>query len=240
MSSYRVGRRGGYCGRGGGGSRVYKGACSPSQVSGCFFIGKRPGELGFPPSAGGSGIPGEQGPPGEQGQVGEQGPPGDQGEVGEQGPQGEAGEQGPQGEPGPAGTTTLGAYGYIYNFTPQTVAIEDSVEFDSTGPVLGVTHAPGDDEIVVVAAGVYSVDFSVSGTEPNQFAIFVNGAPVASTVYGSGAGTQQNTGQSILILAAGDVITLVNHSSAAAVGLASLVGGTQPNVNASVKILKLA
>ncbi len=93
---------------------------------------------------------------------------------------------------------------------------------------------------MVTAAGVYAVTFSVSGVEPNQFALFVNGAPVTDTVYGSGAGTQQNTGQVILNLSAGDVLTLVNHSSAAAVILQTLAGGTQTNVNASLLIEKLA
>jgi hypothetical protein len=79
----------------------------------------------------------------------------------------------------------------------------------------------------------------VSGTESNQFAIFRNGAQVPGTVYGSGAGTQQNNGQVIFTIAAGDVLTLRNHSSAAAVGLATLVGGTQANVNASIVIKKL-
>ena len=83
--------------------------------------------------------------------------------------------------------------------------------------------------------------FSVTSFEPNQFAIFVNGA-LSSTpsIYGTGAGTQQNTGICILVLSAGDVLTLVNHSSAAAVTLQSLAGGTQPNVCASVLIIRLA
>ena len=79
----------------------------------------------------------------------------------------------------------------------------------------------------------------MSGVEPSQFALFLNGAPVAGTVYGSGAGTQQNNGQAIIAIAAGDVLTLRNHSSAAAVTLQTLAGGTQTNVNASIVITKL-
>jgi hypothetical protein len=58
-------------------------------------------------------------------------------------------------------------------------------------------------------------------------------------VFGSGAGTQQNNGQVILTLVAGDVLTLHNHTSAAAVTLQTLAGGTVANVNASVLIRKL-
>ena len=59
------------------------------------------------------------------------------------------------------------------------------------------------------------IAFLVSGVEPNQFGLFVDGTPAAGTVYGSGAGAQQNTGQAILVLGAGDVLTVMNHSSAA-------------------------
>jgi len=103
----------------------------------------------------------------------------------------------------------------------------------------GIVHTLGTSQIIVTIPGDYEVTFSVSGTEPNQFALFLNGSPVAGTVYGSGAGTQQNNGQAIIALAANDVLTLRNHSSAAAVGLASVIGGTQANVNASIVIKML-
>ncbi|WP_068648190.1 class I SAM-dependent methyltransferase [Paenibacillus antarcticus] len=61
---------------------------------------------------------------------------------------------------------------------------------------------------------------------------------ITGTIYGSGAGTQLNMGQALMYLAAGDVLTLRNHSSSAAVTLQTLAGGTHTNVNASV-ILKL-
>lgn len=156
------------------------------------------------------------------------------------GPIGITGATGATGSNGINGTGGILGYAYVYNFTPQTVAIEAPVGFDSNGFLLGVTHAPSSPSIVVTSAGIYIVTFSVSGTEPNQFALFINGAPDISTIYGSGAGTQLTTGQSIIKLQALDVITLVNHSSAAAVGLASVIGGTQANVNASVLIQRIA
>ncbi|MNV78336.1 hypothetical protein D3C71_1718200 [compost metagenome] len=76
--------------------------------------------------------------------------------------------------------------------------------------------------------------------EPNQFALFLNGTEAAGTVYGSGAGTQQTNGQAILALSSGDVLTLRNHSSAAAVTLQTLAGGTQANVNASIVLKQLS
>lgn len=147
----------------------------------------------------------------------------------------------------PAGTIVLtgasaasAGYAYIYNTDPAVIAKEAAINFSSNGPLVGITHAPGTDAINITNAGVYAVTFSVSGVEPNQFAIFVNGAPATDTVYGSGAGTQQNTGQAILTLSTGDVITLVNHTSTAGVTLQTLAGGAVVNVNASVLIQRLA
>ena len=112
--------------------------------------------------------------------------------------------------------------------------------FDSNGLLTaGITHAPGTAGVQFVNAGTYRVDFSVSGTEPGQFALFRNGALIPGTVYGSGAGTQQNTGQVIVTLGASDVLTLKNHSSSSAVSLQTLAGGTATNTNASLAIEKL-
>ena len=140
-------------------------------------------------------------------------------------------------EPIIGGVCGLCEYGYIYNLTPQVVPIEADVLFDSNGVMTpGIVHILGTSQIIVNVSGDYEVTFSVSGTEPNQFALFLNGTQVPGTVYGSGAGTQQNNGQAIFSIPAGGILTLRNHSSAAAVGLASVIGGTQANVNASIVI----
>ncbi len=176
---------------------------------------------------------GPAGPAGPRGLTGLTGGTGLTGPTGATGPAGGIGLTGPQ---GPARVIN---YGYIYNLPAQTVAIEAPVVFSSNGPLSGFTHLLGTSEITVTTAGVYLVDFSASGTEVNQFALSVNNVAVPQTTYGSGAGTQQNNGQAILNLAAGDVITLLNHSSAAAIGLPSVVGGTQANVNASIIVEQL-
>ena len=167
--------------------------------------------------------------------IGATGPAGATGATGATGPGGTGG-TGATGPPGPAGQPN---YGDIYNLTSRTVAVEAPISFDSNGPLSGFTHVAGSSSITVVSAGTYLVNFSVSGVEPNQFTLFVNGVPVPRTTYGSGAGTQQNNGQAMLVLAAKDVLTLVNHSSAAAVTLQTLAGGTQTNVNASLIIEQL-
>jgi hypothetical protein len=187
-----------------------------------------------------TGVTGSSGTTGSQGATGSTGPTGPQGTTGTDGATGSTGPTGQAGATGPTGSNGLSEYAYIYNLTAETVEIEAPVIFDSNGIMTsGFTHTLPSDEITFVNAGTYKVSFSVSGTEPNQMALFVNGVVVPGTVYGSGAGTQQNTGQAILAIGAGDALTVRNHSSAAAVGLASVVGGTQANANASVVIEKL-
>jgi hypothetical protein len=123
----------------------------------------------------------------------------------------------------------------------ETVPLEADVTFDSNGVLTpGITHALGAAGVTLTTAGTYEATFSVSGTEPSQMALFVNGTLVPGAVYGSGAGTQQNTGQAIFIAPAGAVLTVRNHTSSAAVGLATPIGGTQPSSNASVVVEKLA
>ena len=150
------------------------------------------------------------------------------------------GSTGATGATGATGSNGLAEYGYVYNESAQTVPIEADITFDSNGVMSsGITHAAGTSDIVLVNSGTYKVTFSTSGTEPSQMALFVNGAVVSGTIYGSGAGTQQNSGQVIFTIGAGDVLTLRNHSSSAAVGLQANAGGTRASANASVAIEKL-
>ncbi|HVE67970.1 MAG TPA: hypothetical protein VNB64_05250 [Solirubrobacteraceae bacterium] len=188
-------------------------------------------------AAGATGATGATGPTGDTGPTGPAGPDGDQGI---QGPAGTAGSDGAAGATGPEGTNGLAEYAYVYNLGAQTVPLESSVTLDSNGVMTsGIQHAVGSGDITLVNEGDYKVTFSVSGTEPNQMALFVNGVLVPGTIYGSGAGTQQNTGQAIVSVGAGDVLTIRNHTSSAAVTLATPIGGTQGSVNASISIEKV-
>ena len=198
-------------------------------------------------TTGAAGTPGVTGATGPGGPVGPSGPAGTTGATGADGPTGATGATGPTGgtgaagATGPAGPAAPAEFAYIYNLDPTTVAQEADVTFSNNGVIFGgIMHAPGTAQITGFSGGTYKVTFSVSGTEQNQFALFRNGALVPGTIYGSGAGTQQNTGQAIILLAAPDVLTVRNHTSTAAVGLAPLIGGTQASVNASVAIEKLA
>lgn len=163
------------------------------------------------------GVPGRRGPPG---------PAGATGATGARGPRGFAG--------------GISNYAYIYNLGAQNVALQQDITFDTNGPIsAGFIHTPASDAINIVNAGVYQVIFSVSSLESNQFALFLDGIEIPGTVYGSGAGVQQNTGIAIFEATAGSVLTLRNHTSAAGISLQTNAGGTETNVNASVTIIQL-
>jgi hypothetical protein len=215
-----------------------------------------PGPMGPAGPAGPSGptgtastVPGPTGPNGPTGAAsivpGPAGPTGPTGPAGPTGPTGAASiVPGPTGPTGPAGPTGpsggLSQYGYIYNTSAQTVAVATAVTFDTNAFLTGgIAHSAGLAPITFSAPGDYKVTFSISGVGPNQFTLFLNGVPLPGAIYGSGAGTQQNNGQVIVAIAAADVLTLQNYTSAAAVGLQTVAGGTQSNVNASVVIEKL-
>jgi hypothetical protein len=126
--------------------------------------------------------------------------------------------------------------------TNEVVEVEAAVTFSDNGiGTTSFTHVLGGTDINIVNAGTYKVTFSVSGAEPNQFALFVNGIVDPGSIYGSGAGTQQNSGQDVLHIGANDVLTLVNHTSASGVTLAAStpIGGTAATVNASILIVRL-
>lgn len=138
------------------------------------------------------------------------------------------------------GAQELLVYGYIFNTSTQVVALEADITFDSNGVLLGIAHLPGTSSIIFESAGNYSLWFVVTGVEPNQFTLFLNGAPISSSTYSLGVGTQANSGMVIITAAAGDNLTLRNHTSTAAVTLPQLIGGTQRNANATILIQKVS
>jgi hypothetical protein len=81
---------------------------------------------------------------------------------------------------------TLSQYAYVYNLAADTVLVEADVNFDTNGVLTsGITHVAGTAGITLANSGTYKVTFSLSDTEPNQMALFVNGALVLGTIYGS-------------------------------------------------------
>lgn len=191
-----------------------------------------------------NGINGLNGTNGLNGRNGTNGLNGTNGTNGLNGLNGANGTNGLNGINGTNGLNGQGGvldYAYIFNLGAISVAIDAPILFDNNGFMSGgFTHVASTGPIVIVNSGMFDVIFSISAAEPNQFALYINGTPVPYIIYGSGAGTQQNVGFGIFPAFTGDVIEVVNHSSAAAVTLASVIGGTQVNANAAIKIIRIA
>ncbi len=194
---------------------------------------------------GATGPQGATGPAGPQGVTGDPGPAGSQGATGATGPQGAVGDPGPAGPQGatgatgPAGPQALSAYAYIYNLPDQEVPLEEDVLFSSNGVIVGaISHTPGTAPIIIGSAGDYAVWFYISDGGTNQFTLFQNGAPVAGAIYGT-ASDAPNPGWIIITAAAGDILTLRNHTSFGNVPLMPN-GGEQISTNAAILVVKLS
>ena len=127
-----------------------------------------------------------------------------------------------------------------FNTDPQVVAVDGDVSFSNNGLGGAVTHPLSSPVMIMNTSGTFEIDFSVTAVEPNQFGIYVNSLPIASSVYGSGAGTQQNDGTTIVSLSVGDVVALRNPSTSSAITLQTLAGGTETNVNAAITFRRLS
>lgn len=160
--------------------------------------------------------------------------------IGPAGPVGPASDVvGPVG-PSPAGPSGLGGSIYLYKTGGQTLAPEAEITFSNlinSGPFLFV---PGESIITLLATGIYELTFSVTALQPNQFAVFLNGAPVPGSIYGMAARNSQNKGQVIFSAAIGSQVTIRNHSSVGFVTLLLPAGGIQNSIPASVVITKIA
>jgi hypothetical protein len=121
----------------------------------------------------------------------------------------------------------------------QTVEIGKAIIFNRNGISLNIDHQVGTSEIRIKQEGNYLVGYSISAVQSNQFALFVNSKVIPGSIYGSGAGTQQNIGQVIVKLSEGDIVTLVNYLSTKAIILENLSGGTGVNVGAAITFQKL-
>ena len=193
---------------------------------------------------------GETGPIGPQGPQGIQGPTGPAGPQGERGPQGLTGAQGPAGEAGPQGPQGIPggvlAYADFYALMPSdnadTVAPGTDVSFPQNGAILNTNIGRlTDDSFLLGAVGTYLVLFEVSVSEAGQLVLTLNGAELAYTVVGRGAGTTQIVGIALVsTTAANSTLTVRNPAgNVDALTVTPLAGGTSP-VSAHLVIIQLA
>lgn len=106
---------------------------------------------------------------------------------------------------------SLAAWGYVYQISTQTVAVGDSINFSSNGPLFGITHTPGDTHIEVSSAGIYNLTFAVytNRNNPQVWSVVVNSG-VRQMFNASG---QTFTGTTTLTLNANDRVTIRNSGT---------------------------
>ncbi len=131
-------------------------------------------------------------------------------------------------------------YAYIYNTDNQSIPVEGLIPFTTNGALLGVTHNAGTGQITIENDGTYAVWFMVNGMIANQFALFQNDIVVPGSIFGTASPSVNNTGMVMINAAAGDVLTVRNHTSSGPVVLNNAAGGTQATISASILILRAA
>ncbi|MBV4435809.1 collagen-like protein, partial [Clostridium tyrobutyricum] len=220
-----------------------QGVQGPAGTNGVDGIQGPAGPTGPAGAQGLAGAQGPQGPQGVQGPAGVDGPQGSVGPTGPQGIQGPTGLQGPQGPQGPAGAdgatgpaNGLNAYGYIYNLQDSMAIVNGDILFSNNGYLNGIAHTTGTAEISITQTGIYEINYIISTTinsNTASLAIAVNGFVQPSTQVIVLLGAGKTSGNAVLTLNAGDIITLRNTSTN------TIVLENTPNVNAQLVITKL-
>ncbi len=128
---------------------------------------------------------------------------------------------------------------YVYNTENQSIPAESPIPFSNNGVLMGIAHNTGSSTITVENSGTYAVWLIVNSQEASQFALFLNDTVIPESNCGAEPDSVNNSGMVIINAAAGDVLTVRNHTSQETVILDNTAGGTQQNVNASILILKI-
>ena len=106
-------------------------------------------------------------------------------------------------------------FGGTFSLGAAAVVGGADVIFTNNGPLSGVTHTAGTATVVVPVTGTYRVDYTVNYTAGvgAALAIAVNGTVDASTNRDLLTAIGSISGENLLPLTAGDVITLRNNSA---------------------------
>lgn len=149
---------------------------------------------------------------------------------------------------GPEGSPGSEEYAEFYALMPSdnaaTVAAGAPVEFPRNGPAMGPIARLTPADFLLPSIGTYSINFSVSVTEPGQLIIALDSGGVTAelpyTAYGRATGTSQISGDALVTTTvANSSIELRNpKGNTPALTITPSAGGTQPAV-ASIVIQRL-
>ena len=179
---------------------------------------------------------------GKDGKDGKDGSNGRHGRDGRHGEQGPRGERGHQGECGSDASIVASDF---YNLMPAentvTVAPGTDVPFPLDGDTDGTIVRSSASTFMLDDAGLYSVQFQVSVTEPGQLVVVLNGVELAKTLVGRATGTSQLVGMNLIrTTVANSVLSIRNPAGeSTALTLTPLAGGVKPT-SAHLVLMKLS
>lgn len=134
-------------------------------------------------------------------------------------------------------------HGSFWTKNNQNWLTESSIAYDSYSNVVGLDWSANSnpDQVKITEDGIYKLFFYVNTTTSVQMAFAVNGAPIDSTIMGSNKGAGQTSIRTLLPLKKGDVVTVVNHTSAnGQVVVQQHSGGSLESLSAILTLFKIA
>jgi hypothetical protein len=136
--------------------------------------------------------------------------------------------------------TGSSAYIGLCGSTPEKVNVDESFNWADMTVNKHVDFVPGNPFVVIKKSGVYDVIADVITNEPQQLALFVNGSPDLSTIFGRDSGAARTLLKQLVQLNKGDVVTLNNYeSNAGNVNLAQNPGGQCVGLNKQLTFVLL-
>lgn len=133
------------------------------------------------------------------------------------------------------------AYATGYTARKQSIDVNKPVIFDDFPFTRNIKHLSGTSDFRICEAGLYMLIFTAQTNEPSQFAVAINGVPDPNTPAGVDAGAAQVSIKQLVNLAKGDLLSIVNYTSAiGTVTLSQNAGGYIAGVSAKIIIHKVA
>ena len=150
---------------------------------------------------------------------------------------------GPQ---GPTGFAFEPSGIYVFSQNEQTILIGADVIFEGIAVFTpDFSFVPGTSDVIsVTAAGIYSIDWSISTYQPVKAGVTRNDVLIPASTFGTNAGSTTLSTSCVAQISPGDIIKLQNSNSSAnsiklAVDLGGVTGGPPPNVSAHLKIIRI-
>lgn len=124
------------------------------------------------------------------------------------------------------------------------VPLENQVVYDTQSNVNGLLWNPSGSnpaEVQILEDGIYKIFFVCSNVSPAQLSFMVDGVPVTESIQGSNKGAGQISLRVLLELRKNQVVSVINHTSAAGtIVLSNSAGGSGQSVSALLTIFKAA